>query len=48
MESWGADVSLKGLLGLETAAYKSGNKELLEAIAENGYDSSADYWKIRF
>jgi hypothetical protein len=47
MESWGADVSLKGLLGLETAAYKSGNTEVLEAIAENCYDSSADYWLFK-
>ena len=46
MESWGADVNLNGLLGLETAAYKSGNNQLLEAIAENCYDSSADYWKM--
>jgi hypothetical protein len=47
MESWGADVNLNGLLGLETAAYKSGNNQLLEAIAENCYDSSADYWKMQ-
>jgi hypothetical protein len=47
MESWGADVNLNGLLGLETAAYKSGNTEVLEAIAENGYDSSADYWLFK-
>src|SRR5574344_1154952 len=47
MESWGADVNLNGLLGLETAAYKSGNTEVLEAIAENCYNSSADYWKMQ-
>ena len=37
---------LTGSLALEAALYKAGRTDLLAALADSMYDSSADYWKL--
>ena len=37
---------LTGSLALEAALYKAGRTDLLAALADGMYDSSADYWKL--